>query len=463
MSTSHLVIVVGAGISGLACAYALKKSGADVLLLESSASPGGMIHSVEDAGFLFETGPQSFSATTTLNALAQDLGLTNELVPAPFGAPRYIFVDGKLKPVPLSPPAFLGSSLLNWSTKFSILREPFQKSFPPEEDESIADFVRRKFSPELLNLLVGPFVSGIYAGDPEKISLRAAFPALYEAEKAAGSIIRGMKSVTTKGIEPQAKKMTLASFRRGNQSLIKALAVRLGDSLRTDVRVTQIARAASSGFELLADTPSGAAQFRSTKIVLATPTCVAASLLKPLAPAAADALSQIEYAPVAVVSLGYRRADVAHSLNGFGFLVPRSVGLRILGTVWSSSLFPNRAPADHVQVTSFLGGATDPETVSLSDSSLVDLAHRELTAILGLKSRPIVSRVTTYENAIPQYNLGHTARLATVRSVLENIPDVRLVGNYLRGPAIGACIEQAQEVAESIRPGSRPAAFGAAP
>jgi len=442
--------VVGAGISGLACAYALKKSGTDVLLIESSSSPGGVIHSVEDGGFLFETGPQSFSSTAAINSLIQGLGLTNEFVPGPASAPRYIFVDGKLKPVPLTPRAFLGSSLLHWSTKLSILREPFRKSFPPAEDESIADFVRRKFSPELLNLLVGPFVSGIYAGDPETISLRAAFPTLYEAEKTAGSIIRGMKAVLKHRTEPPAK-MTLASFRRGNQELISALAAKLADSLRTDVRATQVSRSTSGGFELVATTSSGPVKFQSTQLVLATPTYVAALLLEPLAPLAADELSQIEYAPIAVVSLGYRRADVAHSLNGFGFLVPRAAGIKILGTVWSSSLFPDRAPSDHVQVTSFLGGATDPDTVSLSDSSLVDLAHSELASILALKSRPTTSRVTTYEKAIPQYNLGHTARLATIRADLENVPGLHLVGNYLRGPAIGACIEQAQEVAESLR------------
>jgi oxygen-dependent protoporphyrinogen oxidase len=434
----------------------------EVLLLEGSSHPGGMIHSVEESRFLFETGPQSFSTTAQLNALIQDLGLTNEFCPAPARAPRYILVNGKLRPVPLSPPAFLGSSLLKWSTKFSILHEAFGKSSPPEPDESIADFARRKFSPELLSLLVAPFVSGIYAGDAEKISLRAAFPTIHEAEKAAGSVIRGMKAVARKRTEPRVE-MTLASFRQGNQSLINALAGKLGDSLRTDARVTQISRGANGGFELLADTPSGPAQFQTSQLVVATPTYTVASLLKPLAAAAADALSQIEYAPLAVLSLGYRRADVGHSLNGFGFLVPRAAGLKILGTVWNSSLFPNRAPNDHVQLTSFLGGATDPDTVSLSDSSLVDLAHRELTPVLGLKARPTISRVTAYEKAIPQYNLGHTQRLSAIADDLAKIPGFHLTGNYFRGPAIGACIEHAQAVAESIRTDSRPAASGVAP
>jgi oxygen-dependent protoporphyrinogen oxidase len=446
VTTSHSVIVVGAGISGLACGHSLKKSGHDVLLLESSLSPGGMIHSVEENGYLFETGPQSFSTTPELSALINDLGIASELVAAPTAAPRYIFVNGKLLPVPFSPGAFLSSSLLTWATKFSLLGEPFRKSFPPENDESVAAFVRRKFKPELLELLVGPFVSGIYAGDPEKTSLRAAFPSLHEAEKHSGSIIRGMKAITKKRTSPRVKP-TLASFRKGNQTLINAFAEKLADSLRFGTAVSRITKSRDDRFMIATDT----GQFESQHLVLATPTSIAASLLQNLVPAAANALSQIDYATVAVLSLGYRRADVSHSLNGFGFLIPRSSNLKLLGTVWNSSLFPNRAPSDHVLLTCFLGGATDPDTAALSDSSLVDLAHRELTPILGLKSRPAVTRVTAYSHAIPQYNLGHLDRLATVQSELAKISGLYLTGNYLKGPAIGTCVEYAQSVAESIR------------
>lgn len=446
MTTTHSVIVIGAGISGLACAYALKKRGVDVAVLEASDAAGGLIRSMEENGFLFETGPQSFSTTAQLNALIDELGLKSEFVSAPAKAPRYILVNGQLRPVPLSPGAFLGSSLLTWSTKLSILRDPFGKSFPPEEDESMAAFVRRKFTQELLDLLVGPFVSGVYAGDPEKISCRAAFPTLYEAEKTAGSLVRGMKAAAKKRTAPRVKP-TLASFRRGNQTLINALVEKLGDALRAGVRVEQVSRTSDNQFTLI----TGPRQFQCEHLIIATPTAVAAALLRSLAPSASDALSQIEYAPVAVVSLAYRRADVAHSLDGFGFLVPRSAGKKILGTVWTSSLFPNRVPSDHVQMTSFLGGATDPDTASLSDSSLVELTHRELSPILGLKASPTASRVTAYDRAIPQYNLGHTARLATIAADLAKIPGLHLTGNYFRGPAIGSCVEHAQAVAESLR------------
>ena len=446
MSTSHTVIVIGAGISGLACAYALKKRGVDVLALEANNSPGGMIRSIEENGYLFEAGPQSFSTTPRLSALIDELGLTSELVAAPAKAPRYILVNSELRAVPLSPGAFLGSSFLSWSSKLSLLGEPFRKSFPPANDESIADFVRRKFKPELLELLVGPFVSGIYAGDPEKTSLRAAFPQLHEAEKTAGSIIRGMKVAAKKRTGPRVK-ASLASFRHGNQTLINSLAEKLGESLRTDVRVAQIARANEGGFTL----DAGDLHFRSEHLVATAPTFLSASLLKSFAPTIANALSQIEYAPVAVVSLGYRRSDVAHSLQGFGFLVPRSAGLKILGTVWNSSLFPNRAPEGQVQFTTFLGGATDPDTSSLSDSSLIDLVRRELTPLLGLKSQPVSSRASVYSRAIPQYDLGHLDRLAAIQANLAKVPGLHLTGNYFKGPAIGTCIEHAEAVAESIQ------------
>ena len=444
--------MIGGGISGLACAYALKKSGKDVLLLESSRSPGGVIKSVSDQGFLFESGPQSFSATPTLKALFDDLKISGDLVSAPSRAPRYILVNRKLRGVPLSPPALLTSSLLSWSTKLSLLREPFGKTIPPSNDESIANFVRRKFTGELLELLAGPFVSGIYAGDPERLSLRAAFPQLYEAERQAGSIIRGMKAAAKakSGAHQQA---TLASFRNGNETLTRALSRALEDSIRTGTQVTQITRISNQQFELEAISATRTIQFHASHVVVATPTYMAAYFLQDLAPIAAESLSEIDYAPVAVVSLGYRRKDVARSLNGFGFLVPRPAGLRILGTVWNSSLFPNRAPQDHIQLTSFLGGATDPPTVSLSESILIHLAHSELLPILGLKKEPAVSHVTSYKHAIPQYNLGHLDLLAAIQSDLAKIPGLYLTGNYFRGPSIGACVEHAQSVAESVRIG----------
>jgi oxygen-dependent protoporphyrinogen oxidase len=186
-------------------------------------------------------------------------------------------------------------------------------------------------------------------------------------------------------------------------------------------------------------------------LILATPANVSGELLSFLDPSLEPLFASVEYAPVAVVSLGYRKDDVSHPLDGFGFLVPRSSGLRVLGTVWNSSLFPGRAPAGHLLLTSFAGGATDPSAAKLSADALTSLVHREISPILSIAAEPAFSNVTIWPRALPQYNLGHSARLAAVARLLRNHPGIWLAGNYLRGPAIGSCVEQALAVAEEVR------------
>jgi oxygen-dependent protoporphyrinogen oxidase len=455
MTTRVPILIVGAGISGLACAYYLRKSGLDAQVLEAAPRPGGVIRSERRDGFLLELGPQSFSGTPQLLDLCRDLGIENELVEAPARAPRFLLISDQLKPAPLSPPAFFASSLFSTRTKWSIVRDIFGRSHPPAEDESVAAFTRRKFSAELLDKLVGPFVSGIYAGDPEKLSLRAAFPQLHEAERTAGSVIRGMLRAAKSKPGPK-QRPTLQSFRDGNETLIKALAANLGPSLRCGVAVTAIQQSGAgipqSGQRFVVDakTTSGAETMVIDRLIVATPTHVAQKLLSP---EMASQLAGIEYAPIAVVSLGYRQADVEHSLEGFGFLIPRSEGLRTLGTVWNSSLFPGRAPQGSVLLTSFIGGATDPQAAALTTEEIIALVHREVAPILSICSQPIFSNVQIYQRALPQYNLGHTARIAALERESSSLLNLQLVGNYLRGPAIGACIDQALAVAEEIRAG----------
>jgi protoporphyrinogen/coproporphyrinogen III oxidase len=460
MTTQVPVLIVGAGISGLACAYYLRKSGIDAQIVESSPRPGGVIRSERRDGFLLELGPQSFSGTPQLLALCRDLHIENELVEAPHSAPRFLLINGQLKPAPLSPPAFFASSLFSAKTKWSILRDALGHSAPPYVDESVADFTLRKFSAELLDKLVGPFVSGIYAGDPEKLSLRAAFPQLHEAERSAGSVIRGM--IRAAKSKPGSKQRpTLQSFKNGNETLIQALTANLGPALRCGVEVTTIQQG-GAGFPQLAKaesaepfvvdvkTTSGVETIAADRLVLALPTYITAKLLHR---ENTTPIEEIEYAPLAVVSLGYRRQDVGHSLNGFGFLIPRSENLRTLGAVWNSSLFPNRAPEGLVLLTSFIGGATDPQAVELSTKEIVSTVHRELAPILSIRSQPTFCNVEIYQRALPQYNIGHTERIATLERESSSLLNLKLVGNYLRGPAIGVCIERAFAVADEIRAG----------
>jgi len=454
MTPTFPVLIVGGGISGLVCAYALRKAGIEAQLVEASGQPGGVIRSENREGFLLELGPQSFSGTASLRSLCTDLGIAEQVVKAPGTAPRYVLIDGALKAVPLSPPAMLSSSFLSARTKWRIARDTFGTTRAPDEDESIAAFVRRKFGAELLERLVGPFVSGIYAGDPERLSLRAAFPQLHEAEESAGSVIRGMRRAA-KSHKGARERPTLMSLRNGNGNLVSALAAKIGSGLRVGAEVVGISaqRKAASGatFDVRISVAGRVETVLAERLVVATSADIAGTLLRDVNPAFEPVLAGIEYAPVAVISLGYQRGDVAHSLEGFGFLVPRSSGLQVLGTVWNSSLFPSRAPAGHVLLTSFVGGATNPGAAGLSAQELCDLVHREIAPLLQISTAPMFSRVQIYRRALPQCNIGHTDRLRALERLRAELPALSIVGNYLRGPSIGNCLELAMATAEAIR------------
>jgi protoporphyrinogen/coproporphyrinogen III oxidase len=452
MSSSAPVIVVGGGISGLVCAYALKKAGVEVLALDTSRNAGGLIRSEKRDGFLLELGPQSFSGTAALRELCAELGIADQLLEAPANAPRYVLINGALKAVPLKPPAMLTSSFLSSRTKWTIARDAVGSTRAPDEDESIAAFVRRKFSDELLDRLVGPFVSGIYAGDPECLSLRSAFPQLHEAEKSAGSVIRGMLRAAKSRKGPR-ERPALQSFRDGNQTLVQTLTGNLGSNLRSGAEVVSIVgrrQSSSIKFELRIRQANSGETVVADRLVLATPADVAGALLRDVNPAFEPVLGGIEYASVAVVSLGYKREDVAHSLDGFGFLVPRSSGLRTLGTVWNSSLFPGRAPAGHVLLTSFVGGATDRAAAALSCDELAQLVHREIAPVLQIRAAAVFSHVQIYRQALPQYNIGHSDRLRALDKLRADVPGLSFIGNYLKGPAIGNCVDLAMATADAV-------------
>jgi len=463
MSDRVEALVVGAGISGLATAYALQKAGIATRVVEAAPRPGGVIQSIKRDGYLVECGPQSFSGNGSISAMCRDLGILQERVLGDPKAPRYVLIDGKLRNIPMGP-GLLASSFMSGGTRTAILRDIFGKSESPEPDESVAGFTRRKFSETLLDRLVGPFVSGIYAGDPEKLSLRAAFPILYEAEKAAGSVTRGVfkvlkqrKAVNGTQLQAPKEKATLQTFREGNETLIHAIAASLAERLTCGTEVTRVEaldcgqEPKAARFRVSVRGPRGEETVDAERLILSVPTETAGRLLEPLASSFAAQLSAIVYSGVAVVSLGYRKADVEDSLAGFGFLVPRSSGLSILGTVWNSSLFPGRAPQGQALLTSFVGGATNPGAICKSPEQLAAQVHRETSSLLGLRNEPVFSNVTIWQRAIPQYNLGHTARIAAIESLRARFPGLYFSSNYLNGPAIGTCVEHALKVADEVR------------
>jgi oxygen-dependent protoporphyrinogen oxidase len=444
---------VGGGISGLVCAYALRRAGVDVLVLERSACAGGLIGTERREGFLVERGPQSFAGTAEIDALSEELGLSGEKILAPARAPRFLLVDGVLRQAPLNPYAFFTSALVDAKTKWRVLQDAIGHTSPPAGDESVADFVRRKFTVQLLDRLVAPFVSGIYAGDPEEMSLRAAFPELAEAEEKSGSIVRGMRAVA-KQKKDQTGSRTLQSFREGNQTLVQALAKELGAAVRCDTEAVGL-RKHSAGFSVLAGTRGQVEEIHANHLIFGAPTDTAGKLMAAIDPSFETLFSLIKYSSTAVVSLGFRNEDLGHALDGFGFLVPRSEKLRVLGTVWNSSLFAGRAPAGHALVTSFLGGATDPAAVSLSEQELITLVQKELTPILHIRGPAVFSNVTKWSQAIPQYTLGHSKRLEALEVARLRYPGLWFVGNYFNGPAIGACVSRALSVAAAISESAR--------
>ena len=467
MPTAPKILVIGGGISGLACAWRLRQLGLPVLLLERGRRFGGLIETVEQEGFRFDIGPQSFTNTPALSELIDEVGLTGELLRADPRAPRYILHGGRLAPAPFSPPRLLTTPLLSARTKLRILAEPFLRSYPPDEDESIAAFVRRKFGADALANLVAPFVSGVWAGDPEKLSLAAAFPAVRQLEEHYGSVIRGAMKQRKRAGKSSPKnspgssddRPSLCNFRGGISALVAALTAKLGDSACPGAEVTAIRRstngAGSPGFEVDYRAGGKAKSAGVAALVIAAPAGETGGLLHgigPLGPRFGELLGKIEYASVAQVSAGYRvdqikQRNAKNGLNGFGFLVPRGEKLRLLGTVWNSSLFPGRAPEGMASFTSFLGGMTDPEIVSRGPDEIAAIAHSELSTVLGISGAPVVQRVSRWQRALPQYNIGHRELTAALQDLCAATPGVFLAGNYFPGPSIGACVDYADKVA----------------
>jgi protoporphyrinogen/coproporphyrinogen III oxidase len=437
----------------LVCAWRLRQRGLPVLLLERGSRFGGVIDTVQENGFLFDIGPLSFTTTGPLDQLIAELGLAGELLFADRRAPRFILFRGRLVPMSPSPPALLRTPLIGWRTKLRLLTEPLRRTRPPQDDESVAAFVRRKFGADLLTDLAAPAISGIFAGDAEKLSLRSAFPNVHRWEEQYGSVLRGaMKSRPPSG----AKAASLCTFRRGMRTLPQALCEKLADSAQCDSEVVFIRVNEAGHFDVALRHRGATQQLAASAVVIATPTDQAGTLLAEVNSRFADAFERIEYAGVAQVSAGYRLAQITGPIaarpQGFGFLVPRTEGLRLLGTIFSSFLFAGRAPVEPepmASFTSFLGGATDPEMCKQPEDVIARIARAELAKVLGITGAPVAEHVSRWERALPQYNLGHGGIVTMLKQLCDKTPGLFLTGNYLSGPSIGSCVEQANQTAEA--------------
>jgi oxygen-dependent protoporphyrinogen oxidase len=459
------IAVVGAGISGLCTAHYLVRElsaagrDAEILILESEDAAGGKMRTVRQDGFNMEWGPNGFLTNKPDSLdLVDELGMRDRLaVSSDLARKRFIFSGGTLHRLPESPPAFLKSKLMSTGGKLRIFMEPFAK--PPSrlvEDESLGDFARRRLGPEALEKLLDPMVTGIFCGDPERMSLKSCFPTIHEMERKYGSLVKAMlakraekRKAGTKAEMSAGPGGVLTSFDEGVQVLVDRLAGELADGLHTGVSVDRVER--KDGRYRLSVTEGGRQEeIFADAVVVSTPAYVAGAQLSPLDPGLADALAGIPYAPISVVALGYDQATLGNPLDGFGFLIPRGERRQILGALWDSSVFPHRAPQGKSLIRAMVGGVRAPELASTPAGELVAIVRKELRDIMGISAEPVLGRVFFHEKGIPQYFVGHGKLLDRIGSALAAFPGLYLNSNAYRGVSLNDCVLQSRLAARKL-------------
>jgi oxygen-dependent protoporphyrinogen oxidase len=474
------VAIIGAGITGLTAAFYLKRKGIPVTVYEASGRVGGVIQSIWKDGYLAEFGPNTILETSPKIArLIRDADLeSRRLYSHPGAGARYVVRYRRPIAMPGSPLGFFTTELFTSKAKLAVLREPFVPRRCDGREESVAEFVKRRLNQEFLDHAIDALVAGVYAGDPYGLSVQQAFPRLAELEARYGSLIKGQifgAGERKRRGEIARDRAPKFSFDEGLQVLPDTLAAQLGDGVKLETIVAKLTQTAD-GWWLNLLTKNGATSAEHSAVIYCG-TAYKLALLKievnaPLAPslsppggervvhAARDgvrgnhvnlaAFSEIRYPPVASVVLGFRREDVAHPCQGFGMLIPKVEGFKILGTIFSSSLFPNRAPAGHLTLTSYLGGERQPELASLPTERLVELTREDLRVLLGVCGQPTFTHCVVYPKAIPQYNLGYGRYRGLLIEIESQAPGLYFAGHYRDGVSLGDSILSGCNIVERV-------------
>ncbi len=457
------VVIIGAGIAGLATAFELldlerqgKTPPLDLRILEASDRAGGNIRTENDSSYVCEWGPEGFldSVPETLG-LARRVGLENKIVRSRKEADnRYIYRAGKLRAVPLKPPAFLFSDMLPLIPRLRVMCEPLVRGKRDDSDETVFDFAARRIGKGAASALVDAMVSGVYAGDAKRLSLPAAFPKMRAMEKNHGSLFRAMIAKmkeakrTGKSVGgPSGPKGKLTSFDGGMETFIQGLVDAVGpDRIRYETSAADVKKT-SDAWRVVTEKGE---EIAAEAVVVSAPAPIAKVFLRNLSSKVSDNLARIPFASIVVVAQGFKKSQVGHPLGGFGFLIPRAEKLKSLGVLWTSSAFPGRAPEGCCLMRTMIGGATFPEAVDMADDEIVEMTRREISPILGINGEPDWTRVFRFRNGIAQYNIGHLETLSEIEKELSAFPGLFLTGTSYRGIAINSACEAGPKAAKEI-------------
>jgi oxygen-dependent protoporphyrinogen oxidase len=456
MPSNKKIVIIGAGISGLTTAYLLFKEGYDVVVLEQKDEVGGSIETINADGFLFDRGSNSGLETTPLiQQLVKELNLEDQFVYANReGNKRYILRNGELHALPMSPPAFFKTKLFSGKAKLRLIAEPFIGKSKDGYYQSIAEFVTRRLGKEFLDYVINPFVAGVYAGKPEELSVKSAFPKLYALEEEYGSLIIGTirsirKRKKSKEVSKQSAKMF--SFQDGMKVLPEAIADKLGNRVSTEVEVTSVRKTTEGNYGVTYRDGKQTLTLLADVVLSTVPAYKAAELFGHFDNDLIKHLNEIYYPPVLVLYLVYERSSIGQPLDGFGFLIPEKEEKSFLGAIWSSVIFPNRSDETKAAFTLFIGGSRDAGFVDDVEQSVIDRARREFELLMKISAEPVLITKRFWPKAIPQYSLGYVEHENFFDHFEKDNRGLMLGGNYRGGISVGDCIKNAELVANKIK------------
>lgn len=454
MADKKIVVVLGAGISGLSTAFLLYKKEVEVVVLEKNKEVGGSIETISENGFLFDRGPNSALETTpVIGYLVDELNLKEELLYAnKKGNKRYILRDNQLHALPMSPPAFLKTKLFSTKAKLRLFAEPFIGRSKDGYHQSIAEFVTRRLGKEFLDYAINPFVAGVYAGRPEDLSVKSAFPKLYALEEKYGGLIIGtVKSIRERKKRAEVSKQSakMISFKDGMKTLPLAISNALGQRVLTSAYVKEIKKE-ESGYKVVFDFKGSLKSIKCDAVISTIPAYLAGELFSDFDSNLNQHFDEIYYPPVLVYYMVYNISDIKQELDGFGFLIPAKENKSFLGAIWSSVIFSGRTNDDKAAFTLFIGGSRNPGFVNENRDELLNRVRKEFEELMKIDGKPVYQSHRFWEKAIPQYNLGYVKHEIYFDEFERNNPGLFLSGNYRGGISVGDCIKNAEIVANKV-------------